>query len=533
MIIEFFKNEKSIDALLNYLLGTSNQPREKAYVMSGCRESMKLVVDNMTQKRKYSAGVLSFEELGSVSEKTKYEIMKDFESMVFAGLDDKEHEVLWVEHTDKGRLELNFVIAKCNVVTGKSFNPFYFKADVKTFDAWRDLTNFKYGLSSPKDPSKKRDYHFSEQYIVEQRQESGREAVAMKERLKTKKDIHAYLSKLVADEVIKSRDELVDILEKNGYEIARKGKEYISIKNPMNADGRNLRLSGDIYSNEFYSQDKSLREVYSPTLDELVAEYEKRLAKRTEFNQKTYNKKKRPISETAIVPVLECVESPMYDYFVEKEKDYEQILNDFRERNKDIAKAISDRNRIIQQFVEPRISDNRAGRSLFQELKDAFIGVANSVRAGIKRRRTARINRENEINERRPRAEQERKLKENSFIEMINKPDFDFNNYLNENDINFDDWRFKDDSIVSLLSKSTNKKNHLFLVKEGYCLNDFVEDDCPEIRIEIAKQGFALDELAQDKDINVRNAVHEYRNEPLERTDSPKPKRDRSNDFIM
>ncbi|MEC4460013.1 relaxase/mobilization nuclease domain-containing protein, partial [Klebsiella pneumoniae] len=40
------------------------------------------------------------------------------------GLDKDQYSILWVEHTDKGRLELNFLIPNTELLTGKRLQPY-------------------------------------------------------------------------------------------------------------------------------------------------------------------------------------------------------------------------------------------------------------------------------------------------------------------------------------------------------------------------------------------------------------------------
>ena len=81
--------------------------------------------------------------------------MADFEKMLLPGMQDR-YNILWVEHIDKGRLELNFVIPKIDLESQKSLNPYYYKADLKRVELWQDLTNLENSFTNPKDPAKAR-----------------------------------------------------------------------------------------------------------------------------------------------------------------------------------------------------------------------------------------------------------------------------------------------------------------------------------------------------------------------------------------
>lgn len=65
----------------------------------------------MSQKHKTCVGVLSFEEK-DIDEQLKFKLMADFEKALMTDEAQGRYNILWVEHNDKGRLELNFVILK-------------------------------------------------------------------------------------------------------------------------------------------------------------------------------------------------------------------------------------------------------------------------------------------------------------------------------------------------------------------------------------------------------------------------------------
>lgn len=123
---------------------------------------------------------------------------------------------LWVEHTDKGRLELNFVIPKVDLLTGKALNPYYHKADVTRKELFEDKWNLIKGYSSAKDPSKSRTLNTS-----------------MKQHYLSKDydELDALLHQLVADGTIKNRDQLIETL-KEQVEVTRISYESISVKLP-------------------------------------------------------------------------------------------------------------------------------------------------------------------------------------------------------------------------------------------------------------------------------------------------------------
>ena len=113
MIVKFFKHGTGKSAgVFDYLLKDKNQPdgvRLEADVLKGDVEIQKMLIDSLPFKNKYTSGCLSFEEApDQVSDEQKEKLMKSFEETISVGLEDRTSWV-WIEHRDKGRLELNFV----------------------------------------------------------------------------------------------------------------------------------------------------------------------------------------------------------------------------------------------------------------------------------------------------------------------------------------------------------------------------------------------------------------------------------------
>ncbi|WWH83500.1 relaxase/mobilization nuclease domain-containing protein (plasmid) [Erwinia aphidicola] len=82
--------------------------------------------------------------------------MASFERVLMPGLDKDQYSVLWVEHQDKGRLELNFLIPNMELLTGRRLQPYYDRADRPRIDAWQTIVNGRLGLHDPNAPENRR-----------------------------------------------------------------------------------------------------------------------------------------------------------------------------------------------------------------------------------------------------------------------------------------------------------------------------------------------------------------------------------------
>ena len=258
MVVKFFSNKKggSVKAL-DYLLNE----REKdgtARVLAGDEQLTRNIINSISFTHKVCVGCLSFEEK-NIDEDLKYKIMSDFEKNLLPSLESDQYNILWVEHTDKNRLELNFVIPKIELTRKIALNPFYHKQDLSRVDVWQNLTNLTYGFSDPKDPSKQRTLQGASKKISLQ---------------KDYEKLDETLHDLVKNGQIKNRDQMIELLNENGIFVNRTGADYISVKLPDSKKAR--RYKGGIYCEEFRS----------------IGEFEK-ISKRTEQRIDAYNRRDR------------------------------------------------------------------------------------------------------------------------------------------------------------------------------------------------------------------------------------------------
>ena len=218
---------------VDYLLG-KDRDRQDARLDRGDPEQMIQLIDSTNFAQKYTSGVLSFAER-DLDEQQKQQIMDSFERALLPGLDKDQYSVLWVQHQDKDRLELNFVVANVELQSGKRLQPYYDRADRPRLNAWKDLINDHYNLKDPNDPLNKRELCTPNDLP--------------RTKIQACEAITNGLLSVAERGELKNRDDVVKTLENAGFEIARTTKKSISIKNPEG--GQNIRLKGAIYEQDF------------------------------------------------------------------------------------------------------------------------------------------------------------------------------------------------------------------------------------------------------------------------------------------
>lgn len=218
---------------VEYLLGKDGE-RDGATLDRGDPSTIIALIDSSPYAKKYTSGVLSFAE-SDLPREAKDKLMSSFESALLPGLDKDQFACLWVEHRDKGRLELNFVVPNIELLSGRRLQPYFDRVDRPRINAWQTLQNEFLKLKDPNDPANKQELvtantlPHSKKLVVEM--------------------ITRGLLTQAGNGEIRNRDDVKDCLEKAGFTIARETKNSLSIANPEG--GKNLRLKGLIYEKDF------------------------------------------------------------------------------------------------------------------------------------------------------------------------------------------------------------------------------------------------------------------------------------------
>ncbi|MDT8585259.1 nuclease, partial [Escherichia coli] len=97
---------------------------------------------------KYTSGVLSFAEAELPPGQPEH-IMARFERVLMPGLEKDQDINQWVEHTDKGRMELNVLIPITVLLSGKRVQQYYDLADRPRIVDCKTVVKGSVGLNFP------------------------------------------------------------------------------------------------------------------------------------------------------------------------------------------------------------------------------------------------------------------------------------------------------------------------------------------------------------------------------------------------
>ncbi|KZL28010.1 relaxase/mobilization nuclease domain-containing protein [Pseudovibrio sp. WM33] len=307
MLIKFFKNGQGggaapVDYLIadkvlayddnrNLLRNASGTPLLKGRdplpeVLAGNPEHTKLLIDSSRHKWSYRAGVVSFDTADNPSEEQQQEVMETFENLAFSGLEPEQFDMLWVRHTHEGRVELHFCTPRLELTTGNSLNiapPGYIKA----MDALRDMLNKEHGWADPQDPARARETKFTTE---------------RKDRASSREEIQHWLEEQIVAGTITNRPEMIEALQSAGFEIPRRGKNYLTVKDPE-TDTR-WRLKGTLFHEGWTREDLTQRTLENKHarrtaessrldglgLSELRERYQGHIERRANYNQKRFGR---------------------------------------------------------------------------------------------------------------------------------------------------------------------------------------------------------------------------------------------------
>lgn len=255
MLLKFFANKKGgSNACVDYLLNERVESGT-ARVLRGDTQITRVLIDSLTQKQKITAGCLSFSE-ADIDNKLKEQIMDSFEEALLTKEMQNRYNILWVEHRDKGRLELNFVIPKIDLEANKVFNPYYYKVDFTRMDTWQSMINLTYGFSNPKDKKREQPHtgNFKSQIY------------------KDYEALNQFCIQSAIDGIFTNREDLVAFLKENNIEITRESKDYISVKLPHYKKAH--RFKGGIYAKSAdYGELREIQKIKQEELRKTTQEY--------------------------------------------------------------------------------------------------------------------------------------------------------------------------------------------------------------------------------------------------------------------
>ena len=290
MIVKFFRRSKEEGSKpINYFLG-AEKDRDFARVLSGDPVITEHLINATKFENKYKSGVLSFaERADEISEADKLAIMRSFEATLFPGLEPDQYDILWIEHSDKdrfdvddegkaikgtersGRLELNFVIPCHELRSGKRLQPFYAATDMRRVNAWKNITNRELktlkgdAVADPNDPKRHRKINKylgtapkPSPFDLTPKISDRKSELDLAGRDELRASIHRHMLAMLSERNTKLENReavLHELTTCLNLICERKAKSSITISHPLlldkNGEPQRVRLEGGIYNEDF------------------------------------------------------------------------------------------------------------------------------------------------------------------------------------------------------------------------------------------------------------------------------------------
>ncbi len=285
--------QRNVKNSLSYLLRKDKKEEQKYIKILSTTTEQDILNFNEYIKSKnfahpYNAGVLSFEEK-DIDEDLKNKIMSDFEEMMFSEIDPNNRPpVLWVQHQDKGRLELNYLTFNA-LADKRAYKTYYHYSDKKLFNAFCEVVNYENNISSVIDV---KNHHERDKLVNTLNNKIPQHKKKIINELQEE-----VMAKIITNE-INNRNELIDFLTKEkNIIINRKGDNYISIK--FSPEDKPVRLKGDIYEQsrdyKTYRTESKIdhradREYVKNALREHTSVFDSELRKRSSRNKKRFKR---------------------------------------------------------------------------------------------------------------------------------------------------------------------------------------------------------------------------------------------------
>jgi hypothetical protein len=271
-------------------------------LLFGDPESVKAVVRSMKCKQRYTAGVIACAE-ANLPEAQKRQIIAEHLRMVAPGLDPSRLAICYIEHRDKGNLEIHYWGANLDLETGKRLNLYYHRADCRRMRLWMQSLNDRLGLADPNDPKRWRLC-----------------APPKKDAPESRKTLQSKLllaiEKLALAGSVKCRADIEHALTRAGWSISRRTRIFISVthsslKMPVRLAGRVFAQNwdGTVAPDVIERLAHEFVEARQTRLRETAAELIQLVETRRAYNCKRY--RSEPIDDPLLDELITVRDAPI------------------------------------------------------------------------------------------------------------------------------------------------------------------------------------------------------------------------------
>ncbi|KJF76435.1 hypothetical protein UA45_18670 [Morganella morganii] len=300
------KNQRNVKNSLDYLLRVNKKDEQQFVKVLSQTDRKDIEIFNEYIKAKdfknpYITGVLSFEEQ-DIDNDLKTKIMNEFEEMLFIDVEPENRPpIMWIQHTDKNRLELNYTTFN-SLQDRRHYQCYYHLNDKTLFNSFCEKINYENNISSVLDVKEHKASNTLINNLNNKIPENKKELVN-----KLQEEI---IAKIINEE-LNNREELISFIQSKNIIINRVRENAISIK--FSKDDKPISLKGDIYEQnrdyKTYRTEPAIdhrtdKEYVERQLNKHREDFNKHIKARSERNRTRFNstqKKNKINAEVGIV----------------------------------------------------------------------------------------------------------------------------------------------------------------------------------------------------------------------------------------
>ncbi|WCM90660.1 relaxase/mobilization nuclease domain-containing protein [Acidovorax sp. NCPPB 3576] len=195
------------------------------------------LIDSISRKHKYTSCVISFTK-EEYSKELAQKVLADFLKSAFGNLESSSYDYLAYLHLDTENPHIHIVVPRVNLETGTDLNIAPPGSQKNIWNLWGIVTRDKFNLEHIEEnnidnlPISRKEKRMIDQGLLRKMSHT-----------QLKLQIDEVIRENIANDLLQNRQEVIDFLKFNGFEIARVTDSSISIK----TESRNIRLEKGIY----------------------------------------------------------------------------------------------------------------------------------------------------------------------------------------------------------------------------------------------------------------------------------------------
>lgn len=247
-----FKHGSSPAAGIRYGLSLrdhSGKPRSvPPRILWGDANDCEAAIHAVRGRNRYEAGCLCFQE-PDISESTKQEIISDHITVCYPGIERFRLPLLYVEHRDKGRLEIHYWHPYLDLSTGKKTKGFVtYRGDIHFRKLWVKCVNDHYGFEDPDDPKHWRLVSRPRNFADSLETNSRYKPLAAYEHERA--SLLDLMERQARGNLVRCRSDIVESLQRDGWKVSKSDGRSLTVTTER-LGSKSIKLEGRMFTKDW------------------------------------------------------------------------------------------------------------------------------------------------------------------------------------------------------------------------------------------------------------------------------------------